>query len=166
MALTAGKDRFEACWRIQDCGSCINDKHSCGWCPFSSTCVPVSSLVDPVSNGAICPLSSERFELRTKALGCGCSTTTLLSVIVTVFATIAALALLFGIGWFIKRVNPVLGSGTYKGTEIEVKDDGTRDIRQWERDNWRKWLYRIFARPDLKHHSEQEEVTERSRLLG
>lgn len=166
MAFTADRDRFDACWRIQDCGSCINDNHGCGWCPFSGTCVPASSLVHPVSNGAICPLSSERFELRTKALGCGCSTATLLSVIATVFATIAALALLLGIGWAIKRINPFLGSGTYKGTEIEVKNDGTRDVRQWERDNWRKWLYRVWARPDLQHHSEQEEVTERSRLLG
>lgn len=111
-------------------------------------------------------MSAERYELRTKALGCGCSTTTLLSVIVTVFATIAALALLFGIGWIIAKTNPFLGSGTYKGTEVEVKADGTRDVRGWERDNWRKWLYRVFARPDLKNHSEQEEVTERSRLLG
>lgn len=159
-------DRFAACWRLQDCSTCIHSKHGCGWCPYSSTCVPANNLLDPISNDGICPLWSERWELRTRTLGCGYSTTTLLSILVTVLATIAALALLYGIGLAVSRVNPFLGTGNFTGTEMEIKDDGSRHERLWLRDTWRKYLYRAFARPDLKNHSEQEEITERSRLLG
>ncbi|KXT11140.1 hypothetical protein AC579_4939 [Pseudocercospora musae] len=118
-------ERTKACWKMQDCGSCINSKHGCGWCSSSFSCVPANSLLDPVSQHGICPLASARFELRTKTLGCGCSTATLLSVIVTVFATIAALLLLYAIGLALKNLNPYLGSGQTAGWQIEVKHDGT-----------------------------------------
>ncbi|KAK4621852.1 hypothetical protein CLAFUW4_07420 [Fulvia fulva] len=158
--------RAAACWRIQDCGSCLHSKHGCGWCPVSSTCVPSTNLLDPISKADICPLRSERFELRTKALGCNCSTTTLLSVIVTVFVTIAALGLVYAIFAAIRDVHPFLGTGNFEGTELEIKEDGTRVEKSWWRDSWRKWIYRVFARPDLNHGSEQEVRTERARLLG
>ncbi|CZT21826.1 uncharacterized protein RCC_07693 [Ramularia collo-cygni] len=154
-----------ACWRHQDCRSCTHEKHGCGWCPTSEACVPASSLLEPVSNKDICPLSSERFELRTKALGCGCSTTTLLSVIVTVFATIAALILLFGLIEAIAGVNPFLGTGQAAGWEVKVEDNGVRKGRMWRRGGLRKW-FASWRSPDLAHHSEQEERTERTRLLG
>ena len=160
-------DRAAKCWRRQDCYSCTHDKHGCGWCPFSSTCVPASALTDPVSNKNICPMVSERWELRTKALGCGCSTTTLLSVIVTVFATIGALIVLIALGWLLKNLNPFFGSGVVSGTELEVKDDGTREEHEWRRpglgSKLRAWMN---SKPDLSSQSEQEAVTERSRLLG
>ena len=89
-------DRLAACWRIQNCYACTHSKHGCGWCPHTSTCVPVSSIFEPISNAQTCPSRDERYELRTKALGCGCSTATFLSVVVTVFVTIAALILLYG----------------------------------------------------------------------
>ena len=88
--------RLAGCWRIQNCHACTHSRHGCGWCPHSSTCVPVSSLLQPMSDAKTCPSRGERFELRTKALGCGCSTTTFLSIVVTVFATIAALLLIYG----------------------------------------------------------------------
>lgn len=160
-------DREAACWRRQDCYSCTHDKHSCGWCPFSSTCVPASALTDPVKHKNICPLASERWELRTKALGCGCSTTTLLSIIVTVFATIAGLLLLAALIWILTNLNPFFGSGVVAGTELEVKEDGTREEHEWHRpglgSRLRAWLK---PEPDLSKQSEQEAITERSRLLG
>jgi len=159
------KTRLSACWSVQDCRSCTHSSHGCGWCPYSSSCVPTTNLLKPVSDANICPLRSERFELRTKALGCGCSTTTLISVIVTVFATIAALALLYGIGLAIFWANRVFGSGTWNGWEIEVKEDGTKEGHQWRRSNA---VTSFFRRTTLKAttESEQEQVTERSRLLG
>lgn len=179
--LTTTSSRAAACWRNQDCKSCTHDKHNCGWCPYSSSCIPASSLLDPIfssssshkknknkhKNNFACPLPSEHYELRTATLGCGCSTTTLLSVVVTVFATIATLVLLVAIGWFLKHLNPFFGSGVIAGTEIEVKEGGQREEHEWYRPGLgskvREWWN---SKADLSNRSEQEAVTERTRLLG
>jgi hypothetical protein len=158
-------DRLAACWRIQNCYNCIHSKHGCGWCPQSSTCVPASLLLEPVSNARVCPIRDERFELRTKALGCGCSTITLLSVIVTVFATIVGLLLLYGFAILVYKFNHNFGTGTWRGIEVEVKNDGTRFERQWERTERGKNLSFLHRIGFWSNKSEQEQVTERTRLL-
>ena len=163
--LEVEKTRAGACWSIQNCNTCTNSKHGCGWCPYSSTCVPTSNLLKPVTNTDVCPLRAERYELRTNALGCGCSTTTVLSIIVTIFATIAALALLYGLAMAIFWFNKIFGSGTWNGTELEVEDDGTRKERQWSRSNAVTSYVRTTVLKATKE-SEQEQVTERSRLMG
>ena len=134
-------------------------------CPYSSTCVPTTNLLKPVSDAHVCPLRAERYELRTKALGCGCSTTTILSIIVTIFATIAALALLGLLSYVFLSFDEAFGTGTWNGVEIEVKDDGTRQERQWRRSNAVSSFFRTTTLKATKE-SEQEQVTERSRLLG
>lgn len=158
-------NHLTTCWRHQDCYNCIHENRvGCGWCPTSSTCIPASSLLQPVSKANICPLKDERFELRTKALGCGCSTTTLLSIIVTVFATIAALFLLWGVGVLIARFNRTFGTGTWRGVEMECKDDGTRTEQQWRRKGRLTLFFRRHG--TSSNQSEQERFTERTRLLG
>lgn len=159
--------RLAACWRIQNCHACTHSSHGCGWCPHSSACVPVSSLLQPVSDAKTCPSRDERFELRTRALGCGCSTATLLSIVVTVFATIAALFLLYGIGVLIKRANHLCGSGSWRGTELEVKDDGSRSEKEWRHHPWTRRFTAIFHRDPTTsaNKSEQDLATERTRLL-
>ena len=159
------KSRAGACWSIQNCHSCTHSKHGCGWCPYSSTCVPTSNLLKPISDADVCPLREERWELRTKALGCGCSTTTLLSILVTIFATIAGLVLFYGLALALVQLNKIFGPGSFGGTEIEVEDDGTRKERQWRRSNAVTSFVRSTALKATKE-SEQEQVTERSRLLG
>lgn len=168
MAFSATEqERAAACWRHQDCGSCLDEKRGCGWCPASSICVPASTLLDPVSHKHICPFESERFELRTKALGCGCSTTTLLSVIVTVFATLAALALLYGLVVALRALNPFLGTGRAAGWEIQFKDDGAVVEKAWRRKGpWYRFRRQVLPEDSLRTRSEQEARTERSRLLG
>ncbi|KAK3110154.1 hypothetical protein LTR53_015847 [Teratosphaeriaceae sp. CCFEE 6253] len=158
-------DRADACWGIQNCHACTHSSHGCGWCPYSSTCVPTTNLLKPISDAQVCPLRAERYELRTKALGCGCSTTTLLSVLVTVLATIVGLVLLGLIGYVLSFINQAFGTGTWNGVEVEVKDDGTRDEREWRRSNA---VSSFIRRTTLKAttESEQEQVTERTRLLG
>ena len=111
-------------------------------------------------------MRDERFELRTKALGCGCSTTTLLSIIVTVFATILALALLYGFAILFYKFNHNFGTGTWRGVEVEVKDDGTRSERQWKRTEPGKRLPFLHRIGLGSKKSEQEQITERTRLLG
>ena len=161
------RSRLESCWRIQDCYNCIHSTHGCGWCAVSSTCIPASSLLESISNPNVCPMRDERFELRTKAFGCGCSTTTLLSIIVTTFATILALMLLYGVGLAIWRINSTFGSGTWRGLEVEVKDDGSRVQRQWRRNTWIQTITSWYEhRGPHPNKSEQEQITERSRLLG
>lgn len=129
--------REKGCWRIQDCGSCLKSKHRCGWCPSSSTCVPATNLLSPI-NHPVCPLASERYELRTSALGCNCSTTTLLSVIVAVFSTIAAILLLSLVLWLLKWWGRTMRSG---GWEIVVQEDGTVREGTWRRGSlWPRFL--------------------------
>jgi hypothetical protein len=128
--------------------------------------VPATSLLDPVFKADVCPASQERFELRTKTLGCGCSTTTLLSVIVTVVSTLAALLILYAILVCTRALNQVYGTGTRRGWEIEVLDDGTMKGKPWARPSWTREIRSLFHRKDLTARSEQEERTERSRLLS
>lgn len=137
-------DRLLKCWRNQDCGSCTHSRYGCGWCPYSSTCVPVSSLLQPLSDAQTCPLRSERFELRTRALGCGCSTTTFLTVVVTVFATITALLLIYGISIVARRLDRTFISGSWHGWQLQIDDDGLRSGRQWKRRTWKDTLASPF----------------------
>ena len=159
------QDRLSACWAIQECQKCTHSRHGCGWCPFSGTCVPTSTLLKPLSHPNTCPLAAERFELRTKALGCGCSTTTLLSVVVTVFATIIALAVLYVLGLGVASVSRKALLGSWSGWELEIEDDASRRGHAWRRSNG---LTRFFRRRQLAltAESEQERMTERTRLMG
>ncbi|KAI5211643.1 hypothetical protein E4T42_08176 [Aureobasidium subglaciale] len=135
--VTGMASRRKGCWRIQDCGSCLKSKHGCGWCPSSSTCVPTTNLLTPISH-PVCPLASERYELRTKTLGCNCSTITFLSVIVTVFCTIAALLLISGVLWLLKWWGRTFRSG---GWEIVVEEDGRVREGTWRRSTlWPRFM--------------------------
>ena len=159
------QDRLSACWTIQECQKCTHSRHGCGWCPFSATCVPTSTLLKPLSHPNTCPLAAERFELRTKTLGCGCSTTTLLSIVVTVFATIVALAVLYVLGLGVASVSRKALFGSWRGWELEVDDNTSRRGHPWRRSNG---LTRFFRRRqlDFTAESEQERMTERTRLMG
>ncbi|KAA6410793.1 MAG: hypothetical protein FRX48_05103 [Lasallia pustulata] len=92
-------DLFYQCWRLQDCSPCLHSHHPCGWCPTSSTCVPnVHSflpILAPIRNPDICPHWSERWDLRTKGLGCYVSTVTFLTCIISIASTL----LVLGLGW-------------------------------------------------------------------
>lgn len=122
--------------------------------------MPATSLLDPVFKANSCPLAQERFELRTKTLGCGCSTATFLSLIVTVVSTFLALLIIYAIVKCIRSVNQVYGTGALRGWEIEIRDDGSMNERLWAR-SVKSW----FRHENLSARSEQEETTERSRLL-
>jgi len=67
--------------------------------PESSTCVPNTSKIQilaPIGNPDICPLWSERWELRTRPLGCHISTITFLTCIVSVLSTFVVILLIWG----------------------------------------------------------------------
>ncbi|KAF1812410.1 hypothetical protein P152DRAFT_34848 [Eremomyces bilateralis CBS 781.70] len=139
--------RLAECWRIQDCWGCTHSPWNCGWCPFSSACIPLPNsavpLLAPVTNPSICPSSNERFELRTRALGCGCSTTTFLSITVTIAATIAALLIGYAISWCAKGI--VRGrKAASAGWEVCVDENGERVQGVWERKDLktRWWPFR------------------------
>ncbi|KAL2165460.1 hypothetical protein VTH06DRAFT_758 [Thermothelomyces fergusii] len=86
-------DHFLRCWRRQLCPSCL-DQPGCSWCPFA--CVPNTAaipLLAPASDAQICPHRSERWELRTRPLGCRVSAITALSVLAAVASTLALVGL-------------------------------------------------------------------------
>jgi len=124
--------------------------------------VPATSLLDPVFKKAnSVPLAQERFELRTKTRGCGCSTATFLSLIIAVVSTFLALLIMYAIVKCVRSVNQVYGTGARHGWEIEIHDDGSMSERLWARRTVKSW----FRRGDLSVRSEQQEATEGSRLL-
>ncbi|KAK0657199.1 hypothetical protein B0T16DRAFT_54741 [Cercophora newfieldiana] len=103
------EDPFFRCWAKNQCGWCLDEK-GCSWCPFTQACVPNPYTVQflaPVWDKQICPDSdNERWELRTRPLGCRVSTVTTLTTIVTVQTTLLAVLLVWlvvlGVGWFRK----------------------------------------------------------------
>ncbi|KAK0632135.1 hypothetical protein B0T14DRAFT_22122 [Immersiella caudata] len=99
-------DPFFRCWAHNQCGWCL-DEIGCSWCPFTQSCVPnpyALQLLAPAWDEHICPDSkNEKWEIRTRPLGCRVSTVTTLSVFVTVFATLWAVILVWlvvvGVRW-------------------------------------------------------------------
>lgn len=105
---------FFACFRQQSCDSCLASEWPCSWCMTSQVCVPNNrtqypfQILAPIKYEDICPLKwRERWEMRAKPFSCRCSTMTLISVVVAVLSTIAAILLLelfvIFIRWLIRR---------------------------------------------------------------
>ncbi|KAI6085435.1 hypothetical protein F4821DRAFT_149780 [Hypoxylon rubiginosum] len=86
----ADDEHLLRCWRIQDCKGCLAQS-DCSWCPFSWTCVPNSNRVPfmaPAWDENVCPHWAERWEIRTRPLGCQVSTITTLTSLVTIASTL------------------------------------------------------------------------------
>ncbi|UNI15114.1 hypothetical protein JDV02_001680 [Purpureocillium takamizusanense] len=92
-ARPAESDRrhFARCWAHQNCGGCLGETR-CSWCPYTWSCVPNSyaiPLLAPAYQANICPHPAERWELRSQPFGCGVSSTTSLTALVSIAATLA-----------------------------------------------------------------------------
>ncbi|KAJ5364948.1 uncharacterized protein N7496_010661 [Penicillium cataractarum] len=74
----------------------------------SSACVPNSArlpILAPIGSSHICPLGfEERWELRTLPFGCNASSLTVISVVVSILGTLAAIATGFGITYLANSV--------------------------------------------------------------
>ncbi|KAJ4993473.1 hypothetical protein SVAN01_01021 [Stagonosporopsis vannaccii] len=160
-------DRLFKCWGISDCGDCHRSNGSCGWCPISSTCLPLPTdrlsrafpLLTPVRYKGICAFGSERFELRTGGLGCQVSTITFLTAIVTIFATIFGLLFIYGLVIVSKWLYLIV-SGSNNGWVQYA--DGTGEI--WvRRESWGRWWRRITGQ---QKECEVEEVDEGTQERG
>ncbi|OAQ63338.1 hypothetical protein VFPPC_16461 [Pochonia chlamydosporia 170] len=89
-AAESNHDHLLRCWAQQTCGGCL-DTTECSWCPYTWSCIPNSyrvPLLAPIYNERICPHPAERWEVRTHPFGCNVSTTTSLTAIVSVVATL------------------------------------------------------------------------------
>ncbi|KAI1333462.1 hypothetical protein F5Y15DRAFT_405183 [Xylariaceae sp. FL0016] len=117
---------FRRCWGTQDCRSCLQEP-DCSWCPISFTCVPNSyriQFLKPAYDGDLtCPHWTERWEIRTRPLGCYVSTITTLTAIVTILST------LFVVGF-------VAGAVT---TTVKLR----RYVRERQGGNWRFWRWNL-----------------------
>lgn len=92
---------FLNCFREQSCDSCLASTYPCSWCATSQVCVPNEhfrapfAILAPIKYEDICPLAwRERWEMRAKPFSCRCSTMTLMSVVVAVVSTLAAVLLI------------------------------------------------------------------------
>ncbi|WQF77643.1 hypothetical protein CDEST_02657 [Colletotrichum destructivum] len=119
------------CWKHQDCRACLAESQ-CSWCPMvglrllasqtdraiadilglgqTSACVPNAysiPLLAPAYNENICPHWAERWELRTKPLGCQVSTITSLTSIISIISTLLVVLLValvvLGVRWGRRR---------------------------------------------------------------
>lgn len=111
------------CWRHQDCKGCLNEDR-CSWCPFvgqphllhrapatdtikSWSCVPNNHTVQalaPAYDEDVCPHWAERWEIRTRPLGCQVSTITSLTSIISIASTLIVLSMILLIAWAIIRL--------------------------------------------------------------
>ncbi|KAL7799129.1 hypothetical protein V8C37DRAFT_148606 [Trichoderma ceciliae] len=91
-AAKTADEHFQRCWVQQSCGGCLSSR-GCGWCPYTWSCVPndhAIPLLAPAFDTKICPHPDERWEVRTRPLGCGISSRMGLTVVVTILATLTA----------------------------------------------------------------------------
>ena len=101
----------------------------------SSTCVPNAHpflpILAPIRNPDICPHWSERWDLRTKGLGCHVSTVTFLTCIISIVSTL----LVLGLGWASFKLGKFCW-GRWKRRE-----------RGWQWEKWRWfWGWRLLLR--------------------
>ncbi|WZH39609.1 PSI domain-containing protein [Fusarium acuminatum] len=83
------EEHFLRCWKRQTCKGCLAISQ-CSWCPFTWSCVPNTQkipLLAPAYDENVCPHWAERWELRTRPLGCQVSSITSLTAIVTIIST-------------------------------------------------------------------------------
>ncbi|KAI5837794.1 hypothetical protein DFP73DRAFT_281530 [Morchella snyderi] len=167
---------FQHCWRRNSCGECLKTHMPCGWCPTSQACVPAfSGLFTPLGDPKVCPMPSERFELRTKPLGCSVSTITALTTVISVFSTL----LLVGIIFAIVRYHALLGSlwrriWRRSGGEEENNEpnENTRLLYSPRRAaagigrNWSFWVYNTTPATDSGVHGPGPGTLERSDTTG
>ncbi|KAI0147975.1 hypothetical protein F4776DRAFT_292214 [Hypoxylon sp. NC0597] len=119
----ADDDHLMRCWRIQNCKDCLTLERDCSWCPFSWACVPNSNRVPflaPAWDKNVCPHWAERWEIRTRPLGCQVSTITTLTSIVSIASTLVFVLLVTLAVW------------------------GVRKLRVYTKENpgwWRVWRY-------------------------
>ncbi|KAI0102161.1 hypothetical protein GGR51DRAFT_297231 [Nemania sp. FL0031] len=103
----ADDEHLLRCWAIQDCKGCLRQP-DCSWCPFSWTCVPnnhpVQFLAPAWEGDTTCPHWAERWEIRTRPLGCQVSTITTLTSLVTVACTLSFVFLLWLAGVAARRL--------------------------------------------------------------
>ncbi|KAI0173393.1 hypothetical protein GGR52DRAFT_384646 [Hypoxylon sp. FL1284] len=123
------------CWGIQDCKGCLA-QGDCSWCPFSWTCVPNSAkvpLLAPAWDENVCPHWAERWEIRTRPLGCQVSTITTLTALVTIASTLV-FVLLFTLAVFgIRRLK------TYSEVHPTWWKIWTYRPTRWL-SRWREWI--------------------------
>ncbi|EJT76443.1 hypothetical protein GGTG_06362 [Gaeumannomyces tritici R3-111a-1] len=119
--------QFLRCWRHQDCGACLVED-GCSWCPFSWTCTSNTysiPLLAPAYDDKICPHWAERWEIRTRPLGCQVSTITTLTGAVSIASTLIIVGIIFFAFWLIRKM---------------------RELRRWRRE----WARERALRRELR----------------
>ncbi|KAM6481912.1 hypothetical protein HDV62DRAFT_52977 [Trichoderma sp. SZMC 28011] len=99
-------EHFQRCWAEQGCGGCLNSK-GCSWCPYTWSCVPneyTIPVLAPAIGGNICPHPDERWEVRTRPLGCKVSSGTALAVVIAVLSTLAAVLVIAAAVITVRRI--------------------------------------------------------------
>ncbi|KAI0533873.1 hypothetical protein GGR58DRAFT_87177 [Xylaria digitata] len=150
LALGVANDpHFLRCWGIQECRGCLRQA-DCSWCPFSGTCVPNSHSVQflaPVWEGdTTCPHWAERWEIRTRPLGCHVSTITTLTSLVTIACTLLFVFLIW-----------LAGVATRRLVAFNTKQPGWRKV--WRYDGLRR-LRRVFGGLGAQTRTERDQEHE------
>ncbi|KAK4461256.1 hypothetical protein QBC42DRAFT_94915 [Cladorrhinum samala] len=148
------------CWRQQSCSSCL-DTSSCNWCPFTQSCTPNTyaiPLLAPAYDENICPYWAERWEVRTRPLGCQVSTITALSVIIAVLSTLAVAFLIWLILVSTRRLKRRITSGSTSW------EDGEQTWLAYAR-SWRTWNPREWGSTSRTMRNHPSTISEQDPLL-
>lgn len=148
----------------------------------SNTCIPARSIFSPIQRPDICPLASERWELRTRTFGCNISTRNLLSIITAVVATLLVVAILAGVYVLYKRRQrrrEWLSWGNNSGSNFGFWDllglEGPFLSTNWSTEAWGGWTWGwlpwkrdvpVGRIPGAWEDAAVEEERERRPLLG
>ncbi|KXJ96001.1 hypothetical protein Micbo1qcDRAFT_30428 [Microdochium bolleyi] len=121
-------DHLHRCWHLTNCKDCLGMESDCSWCPFSWTCVPNRNknlpFLAPAWDEDICPHWAERWELRTRPLGCQVSTITTLTSLVTIACTLTLVLLGFGTIFGVRQVSRWCGRRRIrKGRSVQGGDE-------------------------------------------
>lgn len=123
----------------------------------SSTCIPNTAqipLLAPIRYPDVCPHWAERWEIRTRPLGCHVSTITFLSCVVSILSTFLVVGLVVLAVWLGKNLR-----GRWKG-----RQRGWWKVwRLYRAGWWRGWRIRLV---NVRRNNEEGEGDERRRLLG
>ncbi|KAI2473641.1 hypothetical protein F4781DRAFT_139816 [Annulohypoxylon bovei var. microspora] len=112
------------CWRIQNCKDCLTTQPDCSWCPFSWTCVPNSANIPflaPAWDENVCPHWAERWEIRTRPLGCQVSTITTLTSLVTIASTLVLILIVALAVWSVRKLREYGKNPGWRVSRIDWK---------------------------------------------
>lgn len=112
----------------------------------SQACIPATlGLLSPFSDPMVCPSSAERFELRTRCLGCNVSALTALTAVVSVASTLLVVGAIYAVLKWRTQISALWCGGGGGGDAVVDETTGLlRGPREAAAGLGRRWSYWVY----------------------